>query len=347
MEKGEFTTYIPPFGYEFIDGKMCIVKEESKIVKFIFESYLNGMGRGRIVEKLNVDNACGYQWSSSTIGYILKNEKYVGDSLVQKCYTPNMLPLKKKKNNGELSQYYISNTHEAIISRDVFEKVQKKLKENKEKKKNYQFNEKSVFAGKIICGDCGWKYKKRKSNNTDFWVCSHNGIAGVKCNTPNIMHSVLETAFVNMYNKLRIYESEIIDKSLSKLVAVKTNLTNMNSEIVEINKEITILSQQNSMYNDLKMNNIIDDISYYEKTTSLKHRIAELKDKRMKLFSIDEDEMIVEKIRKLKKELQLFPKALFVFDEFIFDSIIEKVYIFSEGRIAFKLKAGFELGVNL
>ena len=127
---------------------------------------------------------------------------------------------------------------------------------------------------------------------------------------------------------------------------IRNNITNMNDEISVLNREIALLSEQNSMYNELKLSNIIDDVSYYEKTTAIQNSLNQLRDKRMKLIADDEDEMILERIRNLKSILNKLPKSLFVFDADVFNSIVDKVYVFSNKRVVFKLIAGFELGVN-
>ena len=347
MQNGKFTTYIPAFGYEMVDGKLKVVEEHRKTVQFIFDSYLQGMGRGKIAEILNKENVSGQKWSSSSIGYILSNEKYIGDSLVQKYYTPNVLPLIKKPNKGEKDKFYIENTHEAIISKEIFEEVRKKLKENLDKKSKVQTKEKSVFNGKIFCGNCGWSYKKKKCLNDSYWICSHDGIAGVRCDAPNVKQSDLEQAFIRMYNKLRLYESDVLDRALNQLVSLKASITSQNDEISEIDKEISIISEQNSMYNELKVMNIIDDISYYEKTTQIKHRLKDLKDKRYKLICSDDNERTLDSLRRLKSYLKDLPKAIFLFDCQLFESIVEKVYVYSTKKIVFRFIAGIELGVYI
>ena len=94
MENGEFITCCAPFGYR-LDKKngISVVPEEAEIVKLIFKLYLSGNGTEKIVSVLN--NA-GYsnssrKWTVPGVRYILTNEKYIGDSLLQKTYTPQML----------------------------------------------------------------------------------------------------------------------------------------------------------------------------------------------------------------------------------------------------------------
>ena len=112
------------------NGKLVVVESEALIVRKIFELYLNGFGVRKIkkyLEENEIKTVTGKAvWSTSTIDRILSNEKYVGDVLMQKSFTEDFLTGKRKKNEGELAMYFIENDHEAIISRVIFDKVQKK-----------------------------------------------------------------------------------------------------------------------------------------------------------------------------------------------------------------------------
>jgi len=112
------------------NGRLVVVESEAVIVRKIFELYLNDWGVRKIkkyLEENGIKTVTGKDvWSTSTIDRILSNEKYVGDVLMQKSFTEDFLTGKRKKNEGELDMYFIENDHEAIISRDIFEKVQKK-----------------------------------------------------------------------------------------------------------------------------------------------------------------------------------------------------------------------------
>ena len=112
------------------NGNLIVVESEAVVVRKIFELYLKGFGVRKIkkyLEENGIKTVTGKDvWSTSTIDRILSNEKYVGDVLMQKSFTEDFLTGKRKKNEGELAMYFIKNNHEAIISREIFEKVQKR-----------------------------------------------------------------------------------------------------------------------------------------------------------------------------------------------------------------------------
>ena len=100
---------------------------------------------------------------------ILKNEKYMGDVLLQKTYTTNLFEGKHKKNNGEVTQYYIKNHHPAIVSREMFQLAQEELARRNSKKPVTQkkvktnrgrFTSKYPLSERLVCGNCGCYYRR-------------------------------------------------------------------------------------------------------------------------------------------------------------------------------------------
>ena len=133
MKSGDFITSKELLGYDFKNNTLIPNPEEAPIVQYIFHSFLDGKGTEEIAAELSASDIKlakrdSGRWHASMIQYILTNEKYVGDALVQKKFTPDELPFRKKRNHGELSQYYIHNSHPAIISRETFEAAQDLLR---------------------------------------------------------------------------------------------------------------------------------------------------------------------------------------------------------------------------
>lgn len=112
------------------DGVLVVVPEEGEIVRKIFDLYLQGNGVRKIKRYLKehgIKTATGKDiWSTSTIDRMLSNEKYIGQVLMQKTYTPDFLSGKQEKNDGILSKFLVENAHEAIIDKEIFEKVQER-----------------------------------------------------------------------------------------------------------------------------------------------------------------------------------------------------------------------------
>ena len=137
MEAGKITLPYKSFlGYDRgPDGLPKINEHEAKIVRRIYRDYLAGASLRMIASSLTAEGIKaprgGDKWSPETVRNILTNEKYKGDARLQKTYTVDFLSKEVRKNHGERKQYYIKDSHDAIISEKIFEKVQLELPRRK------------------------------------------------------------------------------------------------------------------------------------------------------------------------------------------------------------------------
>lgn len=128
MESGDFNCCAPAYGFDLIDGNLVINETEAVVVRRIFSMYLQGYGKQAIANKLNEESVPRRHgtklWYAFGIDYMLNNERYMGDALLQKKYTTDTLPFKKVKNRGERPKYYVENANPAIVSRETYTAVQ-------------------------------------------------------------------------------------------------------------------------------------------------------------------------------------------------------------------------------
>ena len=176
MKSGDFITCSAPLGYYLKNGTLIPDPQEVPIVEYIFSSYLTGRSLKEIATELStmevgIADKKSERWHRSTIRYILANEKYIGDSLVQKWFTPDELPLKHQKNKGEISQYYIKNSHPAIISREIFETVQQLLKQRVEQHFSKTAIRSFPLSRTMQCALCGSTFQRRPNTKTVRWTC--------------------------------------------------------------------------------------------------------------------------------------------------------------------------------
>lgn len=174
-------TYHNMFGYRMIDGQFQIVEEEAIVVRRIFSDYLSGMGKQQIARRLNDDHVLNGNkvWKESSIHVILNNEKYTGNMILQKKYIEDFRTKKQKINHGERRQYYVEESHEAIISEDTFERVQ--LEQLRRNKLGYGLirSQGHLFTGLLICGICKVAYVYKLAPTTvggmkgkiPVWMC--------------------------------------------------------------------------------------------------------------------------------------------------------------------------------
>jgi hypothetical protein len=137
------------------DGSPQIVEKEATVVRSIYQMFLDGKSPSAIARYLTAENiptpGGKRNWQSSVVQSILTNEKYKGDAILQKGFTVDFLTKKRKVNEGEVPQYYVTNSNPTIVSREVFDLVQSELE--KRKGKRYTSST-SCFSSRIICDDC-------------------------------------------------------------------------------------------------------------------------------------------------------------------------------------------------
>ena len=183
------------------DGQLTIIPEEAEIVRMIFDDYLSGMGRLAIAKKLNaihVPTVRGCDdWREGSIYRILHNEKYTGDMILQKTYVEDFRTKKGVINRGEKRKYFVENSHEAIISKEIFERAQAEAERRKVKIKLPEKRMKTIFTGMLICACCGKHFNRRVANaSTKYakpaWICATFMRKGKKyCNNRQIPEKIL------------------------------------------------------------------------------------------------------------------------------------------------------------
>ena len=118
-----------------------------------------------------------------------ENEKYKGDARLQKKFTVDFLQKKMKVNEGEVPQYYVENSHEAIIDPLLFDRVQEEMARRKALGRSY--SGKTIFSCRLICGDCGHYLGSKVWNSTSkyrrvIWQCNNKFKGECKCSTPHL-----------------------------------------------------------------------------------------------------------------------------------------------------------------
>jgi len=190
------------------------------VVRRIFAMYLSGMGKQTIANALNgegVPRRYGNEkWHADTIRYILTNERYIGDALLQKKYTTDF-PFQKKWNNGEVPQYYVENSHPAIISREDFDAAQP-LQTGR--RRDGPTNGSHPLIGKLICPDCGHTFRRMVTNGAAYWQCCYHASGKAKCGGVRYPEEAIYDAFLLLVNKLITYREYILTPAIAGLERV-------------------------------------------------------------------------------------------------------------------------------
>ncbi len=159
-------------GYDVKDGKMYINEDGAKVVRLIFHKFVNeGKGTHVIARELREEGIKPMrvkEWQNTVILRVIRNEKYCGDLVQKKTYTPDFLSHEKKVNLGQEEFVIIKDHHEPIISRELFEKANRILDEKSlSQEGKAKHSNRYPFSGKIKCGCCGRSYVARYKTRKD------------------------------------------------------------------------------------------------------------------------------------------------------------------------------------
>jgi len=329
------------------DGNLVIVPEEAEIVKRIYREYLEGSSMLQIARGLEADGiltgAGNPRWHTSTINKILRNEKYIGDALLQKTYTVDFLSKKRVPNNGIVPQYYVENSHEPIIPRDLFMQVQEEmvrranLRGGKGGKKRV-YSSKYALSSIVYCGQCGDIYRRVHWNNRGYksivWRCvSRLEEKGSDCTSPTVNEETLQTAVVKAINEL-LANKEPFLQALQKNIATILNEENDNatndidSKLEELQQQLLIQAKSKNDYED-----VADEI----------YRLRELKQNA--LVENAEREGKRQRIAEMTDFFNEQSCELEEYDEQLVRRLIEKVTV-HDNRIEVEFKSGISIDVE-
>ena len=228
------------------DGNLAINEEQAKIVRIIFQLFIEGMTAGRIAKELTARHILTItgkeKWNAKTIRGILSNEKYTGCARIQKTFTPDFLTKKTVKNCGQVPSYFVEQSHPAIIDPAVFEMVQREME--RRTRGGGRYSGVSIFSGKIKCGACGGYFGSKVWHSTDkyrrmIYRCN-NKYEGQKCQTPHVTEKEIKEAFVTAFNRLVTEREEIVTNA--RLVRqTLCDTTALMEEKIKLQQELAVL----------------------------------------------------------------------------------------------------------
>ena len=231
------------------DGLPKIVPEEAALVRRIYALFMSGKSVCGIAKQLTNEGILTpmgkEKWSVSTVRSVLTNEARRGSKMLQKRYTVDFLTKTLKKNEGEVPQYWIEHSHEPIIPPDEWDAVQKELARRKALRRSYSGN--SVFASRIICGDCGSFYGSKVWNSTSkyrrtIWQCNNKFKGDHKCTTPHLNEDDIKRRFVKAVNNLLTDKQSLLE-NCAQVKSIYTDCTEIDAEMSALKQEIDVVTE--------------------------------------------------------------------------------------------------------
>ena len=329
------------------DGNLVIDPEQAEIVRRIYREYLQGLSMDKIAAGLEADgilNGAGNKkWYTSTINKILRNEKYIGDALLQKTYTTDFLTKKRVKNTGTVPQYYVEGDHEAIIPKDIFllvqeELVRRRVVHTSENGKRHCYSCKHCFAQIVFCGECGEFYRRIHWNNRGVksivWrCCSRLENTGHACHSRTVNETVLEQVVIDAINQVLCQKDDFLQTLRANIATVVLQGDTLSPEVID--------ERLNKLQKDL-----LKKVNQKDDYDAIADEILRLRDQRRQaeVDSVIKDEQM-KQINDLQDFIKAQPTTVTEFDEALVNRLIAKITVY-HSYFTVEFKSGVAVNIE-
>lgn len=345
-------------GYDVRGGKLIINEEGAETVRKIFHKFLDeGKGAHRIAKELReegIKTATRMKdWSYTNILRILRNEKYCGDLVQQKTYTPDYLTHQKKRNYGEVETVTIRDHHEPIISRERFEAAQRELKRRRPSDSTVKaYANGYALSGKIVCGECGAGFVRRQKKRKDGtfnvkWVCAESQKNGGRhqekdgetagCTTSSINDRDIKQILQRVVADTMNGREEIVSKLLQTVESVIQTVSG-NDNISRIEKEIDKCDEKKKRLLDMCLNGYIEAKDYRAACDELEIQITELQsalaEEKEKQKMISDKEKMINEIKNFVSNISCGAE----WNDTFYRNIVDKILAYNERKMDIHLK---------
>ncbi|MCR5142363.1 MAG: recombinase family protein [Ruminococcus sp.] len=344
------------------DGKPYIIEEEAEIVRRVYRMFLDGLSMERIAEVMQAHGAArrsgSTTWNRSNVNYILKNEKYVGDAILQKSYTLDCITHKRVKNNGEKNKYILHDCHPAIIDRDTYNRTQQELaKRNAIKKRSDKaVTEQGRYASKyalsdiMICGECGTPYRRVVWNShgkkLPVWRCINridHGTKYCKC-SPSINEEKLHQTIISAMNDVYMQNTAFLQRMGENISVVMNDEDKNGVEKLKIEKRLAEIDKARDDLIHLVTSGSVEEDSLDKEFETLNDEEGYLK---TQLESIEGQAVKRDEVRysiiSAVEELGQYQMHKEEYDDIAVRKVIECIRVLSKTEIQIIFKGGFEV----
>ena len=335
------------------DKDFKINEEQAQVVKLIYKLFLGGRSFYAIAKELEergIKSPSGKdKWYISTVRSILTNEKYRGDALIQKEYMADFLDKTRRKNTGEIPQYYVEEHHEAIIPPDLFDFVQSEIKRREQ---NGKHSGVSIFANKIKCGCCGGWYGAKVWHSTDkyrrvIYRCNKKyAHKGKPCSTRHLTECETKQIFVKALSSLVEVKENVIAE-LRSLIDSVCRTEELPEDRDKVEQELGVLAERLETLIRENARVVQDQNAYLKQENEIRARYLEKQGHLARL-----DEQIAEREGK-RKILKTIIQVVYgingeqvEFDEELWSGLLEHIVVKEGGAAVVVFKGGIETAVE-
>ena len=354
------------YGYKKdADGKFYIIPEQAEVVQEIYERYKDGASLRDLKDWLegnHIKTVLGTEeWSVSSIKGILTNEKYCGDVLLQKTFCTDVISKKIVKNVGQMTQYYMPDHHEGIVSREQYNAVKAEIARRSALRSPSKtavtgrscYTSKYALSDRLVCGECGTLYRRctwtSLGRKYPVWRCTSRLNYGTKyCHdSPTIKEEPLQAAILAAINSAMSNKPVLLDLirnavslELLPVQGQTMSLADIESRLVQLDEQFQSLLAEAIDAEDKEACNA-QFAEILAGQTALKKQKEEI------LQSSTDADRVCTRMKQAAQAIGNAAQTITEWNENAVRQIVERVTVLSADEILVWIKGGAEIKQRL
>ena len=354
------------YGYEKdADGKFRVIPEQAEIVRELYKRYESGASLRNLkewLEESQIKTVLGTNdWSISVIKGILTNEKYCGDVLLQKTFCTDVISKKIVKNVGQMTQYYMPDHHEAIVSREQYNAVKAEMARRSALRSPSKeavtgrscYTSKYALSDRLFCGECGTLYRRKtrnvKGNIYHEWRCISRLEYGKKyCHeSPTLRELPLQTAILAAINSAMSMKPALLDRIRNAVSLELLPVQGQTMSLADIEHRLTQLDEQFQQLLAEAIDAEDNESCNAQFVEILAEQTALKKQKEEILQGSADADRICTRMKQAEEAIESAASTITEWKENAVRQIVERVTVLSADEVLVRIKSGAEIKQRL
>ena len=354
------------YGYKKDENeKFCIIPEQAEVVREIYERYKNGASLRNLkdwLESNHIKTVLGTEeWSVSAIKGILTNEKYCGDVLLQKTFCTDVISKKIVKNIGQMTQYYMPDHHEGIVSKEQYQAVQAEMARRGALRSPSReavtgrscYTSKYALSDRLVCGECGTLYRRKtrniKGNIYHEWRCISRLEYGKKyCHeSPTLREIPLQNAILAAINSAMSNKPALLDRIRNAVSLELLPVQGQTMSLADIERRLAQLDEQFQRLLAEAIDAEDKEACNAQFAKILTEQTALKKQKEEILQNSADADRVCTRMKQAEQALDAAASTLTEWNETAVRQTVERVTVLSADEVLVRIKGGVEIKQRL
>ena len=350
------------YGYKKdADGKFYIIPKQAEVVQEIYERYKDGASLRDLKDWLegnHIKTVLGTEeWSVSSIKGILTNEKYCGDVLLQKTFCTDVISKKIVKNVGQMTQYYMPDHHEGIVSREQYNAVKVEMARRSALRSPSKsavtgrscYTSKYALSDRLVCGECGALYRRctwtSLGRKYPVWRCTSRLNYGTKyCHdSPTIKEEALQAAILTAINSAMSGKPALLERIRNAVSMELLPVQGQTMSLADIEWRLAQLDEQFQRLLAEAIDAEDKEACNAQFAEILAEQTALKKQKEAILQSSNDADRVCTRMKQAEQAIEDATQTITEWNENAVRQIVERVTVLSAGEILVRIKGGAEI----